>query len=575
MRKIIIMMLIVILMSSYVLATTLVTDSGLGSTYKTVRGDDSVFTSFCRAADGVSNDYNCYIVYDPGASKNCIIYSSTMTMDYHLSVRSNSGSAKIGKVHSYNDYSTLTWSNQPTCTELYSQSWTDSDLFVSKSVASTLGSNNRQGEITFCAVETSSTTVDLSWVASAMTYTYSAIPVLSGIPDQSLDENSVSTINIDLFSYFSDDESDSSATYAIQSESNTAVIDCFIQSNRYLKCNNPTGNRSGTSSIVVRARDQYYSSHGGCNDNQNTDTLIVTVVPIVVLDSPGNYSFVNDDPFNLTWRYNKSDTENVNYTIYLSTNDTFPPVFFDYSTVNNTFNYTVAQYTLTYLQGYYWRIEGCYDGNCLNSSVNHFTFNVSSLEPLDMIPANESSTEIPVTLTWTTGRRVGASKDWLEVGNTSSSWNVLNDTSFSIPDDNSKVLSSSLLNSETQYWWRVRTEYTDGTNSSWVLQTFNTTTTNITTTLVPDDLQIYPHFDPTEKNVTPQEQTTTQQTFNIKNLRGIAINISLAINETPPLLTRILFDFDAVRDSFGNVTYTFDTVTKNEGNASFFLKGDI
>jgi len=97
------------------------------------------------------------------------------------------------------------------------------------------------------------------------------VPVFTNCPNGFLLNNeSGSSINIDLWDYHSDaDGSDSDSTFTIESESNTSLIDCYISSDRYLTCNNPSPNTAGTSEISIQAEDLY--------ENTATDTIYVTV----------------------------------------------------------------------------------------------------------------------------------------------------------------------------------------------------------------------------------------------------------------------------------------------------------
>ena len=98
-------------------------------------------------------------------------------------------------------------------------------------------------------------------------------PTLSGVPDQTLQEDSGLNNNIiDLFSYANDDfDTDSQLTFSINSQSNTAVVSCSIDSDRYIDCTTQT-NQNGFSDVSVRVTDT--------NDATNTDTFRVTVSPV-------------------------------------------------------------------------------------------------------------------------------------------------------------------------------------------------------------------------------------------------------------------------------------------------------
>ena len=82
-------------------------------------------------------------------------------------------------------------------------------------------------------------------------------PNLSGIPDVEVRENSGSRSRlIDLFSYASDDrDSDSQLDFRITNQSNTSLIFCFIDDDRYVSCDAPRDDRTGSSSITVEVED--------------------------------------------------------------------------------------------------------------------------------------------------------------------------------------------------------------------------------------------------------------------------------------------------------------------------------
>jgi len=82
-------------------------------------------------------------------------------------------------------------------------------------------------------------------------------PVLSGIPDKQTDENTAPPANwVDLYPYASDvEDPDTSLTFSIVSQTNSALINCYISSNRYLSCNKPALNQNGFSDVIVKVID--------------------------------------------------------------------------------------------------------------------------------------------------------------------------------------------------------------------------------------------------------------------------------------------------------------------------------
>jgi hypothetical protein len=96
-------------------------------------------------------------------------------------------------------------------------------------------------------------------------------PVLTGIPDQTLSHTASLDNLIDLYSYHSDvDGSDAATTFTISSETDTSVVDCSIDSDRYVDCT--YGDMIGSSDysdITITATDA-----GSLTD---TDTFRVTL----------------------------------------------------------------------------------------------------------------------------------------------------------------------------------------------------------------------------------------------------------------------------------------------------------
>ena len=96
-------------------------------------------------------------------------------------------------------------------------------------------------------------------------------PALSGIPDQTLFANSGLNDNIlDLLNYASDPDTPlSSLIFTITSETNTSIVDCSIDSNRYVECTPQTG-KIGESTLAVQASD---------GTSTASDTFLIKVVP--------------------------------------------------------------------------------------------------------------------------------------------------------------------------------------------------------------------------------------------------------------------------------------------------------
>ena len=108
-------------------------------------------------------------------------------------------------------------------------------------------------------------------------------PSISGIPDQSVDEDSTPSWIIDLWLYASDNETPvSSLAYSILSQSNTSLISCTISGNQNLSCGTPAPNAFGFSEIVVQVSDGEFNA---------TDVFNVTVLPV---NDPPVLAFIPD-----------------------------------------------------------------------------------------------------------------------------------------------------------------------------------------------------------------------------------------------------------------------------------------
>lgn len=99
-------------------------------------------------------------------------------------------------------------------------------------------------------------------------------PVLSGIPDTEVNENSDNKDNdriIDLWKYaFDDDDSDSELYFRITQQNNTSLIYCYIEDDRWVSCEAPREDRTGRNTITVEVEDT--------DHNTNQDTFSIDVV---------------------------------------------------------------------------------------------------------------------------------------------------------------------------------------------------------------------------------------------------------------------------------------------------------
>jgi len=99
-------------------------------------------------------------------------------------------------------------------------------------------------------------------------------PNISGIPDLDdgqIEENDGShTRLLDLYNYARDDEdSDSELDFRVYSQSNTSLINCYIDDDRWFACDAPRDNRTGRSTIVIEVEDT--------DGETDTDTFVLEV----------------------------------------------------------------------------------------------------------------------------------------------------------------------------------------------------------------------------------------------------------------------------------------------------------
>jgi len=123
-------------------------------------------------------------------------------------------------------------------------------------------------------------------------------PILSGIPNITLVENDDFNERVDLFAFASDaQDSDTTLNFSITNQTNSGLINCFIESDRYVNCNDPTANRNGSNTITVRVTDS-----DGLTD---TDSFTITVEEEQETNSPPVLSGIPD----ITLEENEDFTE--------------------------------------------------------------------------------------------------------------------------------------------------------------------------------------------------------------------------------------------------------------------------
>ena len=139
-------------------------------------------------------------------------------------------------------------------------------------------------------------------------------PVITGIPDLTIDENQVPPANwIDLWQYASDIESSGAELqFSIVTQSNPGLINCQIDNNRYVNCI-LAPNSFGFSDITIQVSDSQYTDRDSFRVivNRLTQNPVIGNIPNVYFDEDssaqlGLDNYVTDPDNNLTelsWSY--------------------------------------------------------------------------------------------------------------------------------------------------------------------------------------------------------------------------------------------------------------------------------
>lgn len=154
----------------------------------------------------------------------------------------------------------------------------------------------------------------LSNYAGATITSGNSAPGISGVPDIQVSGTSGSQSRIiDLFNYASDDESAGSQLSFSLTQTNASLINCSIESNRYVSCNAPSQNTNGTNTITIRVEDPQGASasdsanitvnRNGNNNGNDSDAPRISGLPDVrIPENAGDrsrvinlFSYASDD----------------------------------------------------------------------------------------------------------------------------------------------------------------------------------------------------------------------------------------------------------------------------------------
>ncbi len=190
---------------------------------------------------------------------------------------------------------------------------------------------------------TQSTSVDLTFVDCF------------DIEDQSIEEDSTTPLVLDLGDYVDDPvKADSDFTYAIEDETDTALIDCELVA-MTLTCANPTPDQSGYSDIQVSVSSGAHVNYDTFRltvEEDNDGPVIIPTIPNVFFDEGQTDSTIDLDDYvedmdnaddELTWTYygNVNITVDIN-SLHIVTFGTLDEDYYGIETI--TFNVSDGEY---------------------------------------------------------------------------------------------------------------------------------------------------------------------------------------------------------------------------------------
>ena len=138
-------------------------------------------------------------------------------------------------------------------------------------------------------------------------------PRLSNLPDVEIEENDgFNERLIDLWDFASDDnDSDSELDFRITSQSNTSLIFCSIDNDRYFECDPPRDNRTGISTVFIDVEDR-----DGSTDREAIEVEVFS-------ERFGSGTCRDIDVDTRTVFMDESDTERIVFDIRNRSNDDF------------------------------------------------------------------------------------------------------------------------------------------------------------------------------------------------------------------------------------------------------------
>ena len=153
-----------------------------------------------------------------------------------------------------------------------------------------------------------------------------ASPNISNLPDVQIRENSSARDRIiNLFSYASDSEdNDTELDFRITNQTNQSLIYCFVGSDRYISCDAPSRNRTGTSTVTVRVHDtdgrtDTDSFNVRVSSNGGNDELEIAGLPDVTVEENSGDEDRLTDLFDYTTSDN-DDLEDLDFRILSQSN---------------------------------------------------------------------------------------------------------------------------------------------------------------------------------------------------------------------------------------------------------------
>ncbi|MBN2127474.1 MAG: hypothetical protein JW703_03740 [Candidatus Diapherotrites archaeon] len=202
-------------------------------------------------------------------------------------------------------------------------SWYDNGLLMGKGTVLNKVLENGTHNIYFSAVNPDGeVTTDLRTIYVGINPNENNSPELSSLPNVYIRENAGYSSNlIDLWNYaFDEEDSDSELSFRITNQSNSGLIYCRIQSNRWFECDAPSSNRTGTNYVTIEVKDT-----GNLTDSETVRVEVYGSSPYneaPEINLPSYWEIDSDEDYEKLDLYPYiSDDEDSDYELDLSIDD--------------------------------------------------------------------------------------------------------------------------------------------------------------------------------------------------------------------------------------------------------------